>query len=305
MNPSATGRFSGASDQELRRFAQSVFMGRSLLDELRVEIERRAEPSMLDVLAHIRARLASDGDASRIVEMPKRVDTQYPRSVGSARPLAPTKLSESEQGHTVDGKGHHRRALLRSEVPAAAISHLVAQSNCISIQHVIAAAVMFGLVAAISTGQFWWAIGCLGATMVYWSELVELFEAMKQQRWPGEIRRINHERRLALEVAKQERLRCDSLERLRLEQLRHREAAESKEEWKREYGEYLASAKWKRVRARAMKRDDGICQDCGGKARHVHHLRYTKAHGRGDFSRQPLKNLVSLCATCHRARHAR
>jgi hypothetical protein len=37
----------------------------------------------------------------------------------------------------------------------------------------------------------------------------------------------------------------------------------------------------------------------------VHHLRYTRAHSLGDFSRQPRKNLESLCARCHMHAHGR
>ena len=90
-------------------------------------------------------------------------------------------------------------------------------------------------------------------------------------------------------------------------------AAQSNEEsrvpqrsgWWGKYANYLRSGDWKRTRGRVLRRDSGRCVYCGSRATQVHHVKYTSAHRRGDFGRQLLKNMVSICAPCHEKQHGR
>lgn len=76
------------------------------------------------------------------------------------------------------------------------------------------------------------------------------------------------------------------------------------ETWWDAYPRYRRSRHWQQVRARVVKRDEGRCQECGASGNEVHHVRYTAAHRKRNFKNQPLENLVLLCGTCHRTRHA-
>ena len=65
------------------------------------------------------------------------------------------------------------------------------------------------------------------------------------------------------------------------------------------YNEYLKSDEWKRKRYVVLKRDDWTCQYCGKKATQVHHLKYAKYQ----IGKEPIKWLVSVCASCHKDQH--
>lgn len=65
------------------------------------------------------------------------------------------------------------------------------------------------------------------------------------------------------------------------------------------HARYLASEEWKRKAALRMDIDNGICQHCGDKAVHVHHLTYAR------WGAEPLHDLVSLCRACHEAARGR
>lgn len=65
------------------------------------------------------------------------------------------------------------------------------------------------------------------------------------------------------------------------------------------YREYLKSDAWKRKRYFVLKRDNWTCQSCGAKATQVHHKKYAKYK----IGKEPIKWLVSLCASCHHKIH--
>lgn len=61
-----------------------------------------------------------------------------------------------------------------------------------------------------------------------------------------------------------------------------------------EHREYLQTPQWKALRARALDRDNHICQRCKKKrACQVHHLTYER------WKNENLEDLQSLCAGCH------
>lgn len=70
----------------------------------------------------------------------------------------------------------------------------------------------------------------------------------------------------------------------------------SKEFWAW-YNAYLASAKWRDLRAKVMQRDRGVCQGCGATATQVHHLTYDNV---GD---EFLFELIAICDPCHNRLH--
>lgn len=77
---------------------------------------------------------------------------------------------------------------------------------------------------------------------------------------------------------------------------KERRFAEGQQERQADYADYLQSPHWKALRARVLRRDDGICQGClVNRATEVHHLTYER---RG---REMAFDLVSLCRTCHEA----
>lgn len=61
------------------------------------------------------------------------------------------------------------------------------------------------------------------------------------------------------------------------------------------HSEYLATALWKKIRGRVLRRDDRKCARCGGKAGEVHHRSYAREvlEGKADHL------LASLCRGCH------
>jgi 5-methylcytosine-specific restriction endonuclease McrA len=67
----------------------------------------------------------------------------------------------------------------------------------------------------------------------------------------------------------------------------------------RKYREYLKSDAWKRMRYVVLRRDNWTCQYCGNKATQVDHLRYAKYK----IGKEPIKWLISLCASCHKKQH--
>jgi 5-methylcytosine-specific restriction endonuclease McrA len=63
------------------------------------------------------------------------------------------------------------------------------------------------------------------------------------------------------------------------------------------YKVYLESGKWKAKRLKVLKRDNFICQACGGKAWQVHHKTYKRIFN------EHLSDLVSVCGDCHKDIH--
>ncbi len=61
------------------------------------------------------------------------------------------------------------------------------------------------------------------------------------------------------------------------------------------YQAYLASDKWKRIRAAVMLRDKGRCRSCGRPASQVHHGDYSRATIKGS----DLRMLFAICGRCH------
>ena len=51
---------------------------------------------------------------------------------------------------------------------------------------------------------------------------------------------------------------------------------------------------WQELRLERLEYDEYECQDCGGKAKQVHHLRYPA---------KKIKECISLCENCHLKRH--
>jgi 5-methylcytosine-specific restriction endonuclease McrA len=80
-----------------------------------------------------------------------------------------------------------------------------------------------------------------------------------------------------------------------------RAAFENKREARRRYYRdvYLKSDAWQRKRFVVLRRDRWKCVYCGEKATQVHHLRYA----RYNIGREPIDWLVSVCKTCHEAKH--
>ena len=64
------------------------------------------------------------------------------------------------------------------------------------------------------------------------------------------------------------------------------------------YLEYLKSSDWKERRKELMEEAEGICDECGGKAKHIHHLRYDNL---GDEILE--EDVVALCEECHKEIH--
>ncbi len=62
---------------------------------------------------------------------------------------------------------------------------------------------------------------------------------------------------------------------------------------------YLKSDAWKRKRFVVLQRDDWKCGYCGARATQVHHKRYA----RKNIGKEPIKWLVSVCASCHESLH--
>jgi len=62
---------------------------------------------------------------------------------------------------------------------------------------------------------------------------------------------------------------------------------------------YLKSDAWQRKRYVVLKRDNWRCVYCGAPATEVHHKRYAKYN----IGKEPINWLVSVCRSCHDARH--
>jgi 5-methylcytosine-specific restriction endonuclease McrA len=75
-----------------------------------------------------------------------------------------------------------------------------------------------------------------------------------------------------------------------------------------EYRQYLKSPRWHVLRWLCKVRDLGACQDCRKHGRirryglQAHHVQYTNKGG--SFWRE-LGDLVTLCDSCHAARHGK
>jgi len=77
---------------------------------------------------------------------------------------------------------------------------------------------------------------------------------------------------------------------------------------KKSYGDWYRARKkafnpiagWSKIRSRIIERDGYVCRICGVDAvegsLNVHHIDYNRSHN------EP-KNLVTLCATCHKDIH--
>ena len=72
-------------------------------------------------------------------------------------------------------------------------------------------------------------------------------------------------------------------------------------EWQARHRAYLLTKHWKKLRAAAVKRDNGKCVECGEtETLQVHHKIYRKR-----FEDGKLKDVVTLCNICHRIAHGR
>lgn len=93
-----------------------------------------------------------------------------------------------------------------------------------------------------------------------------------------------------------EKLNEEYYEKLR--QIRIKEYNEKREQRKneffREYSEYLNSNKWRLKREKVLERDKYLCQAClTRKATQVHHISYEFIYN------EPLFDLISVCTECH------
>ena len=68
-----------------------------------------------------------------------------------------------------------------------------------------------------------------------------------------------------------------------------------------EYAKALQHPKWQRKRLKVFNRDKWMCRQCKDKETtlHIHHLKYTKRYPWNE----PMKNLRTLCANCHKKIH--
>lgn len=72
---------------------------------------------------------------------------------------------------------------------------------------------------------------------------------------------------------------------------------------------FYKTSQWRKTRAAAYKRDGGLCQDCLKKGlitpgREVHHIiELTEDNITNPSISLGLDNLVTLCKSCHEARH--
>ena len=65
-----------------------------------------------------------------------------------------------------------------------------------------------------------------------------------------------------------------------------------------EYRSYLMSEDWKERRLELLEEADNICEECGGIATNLHHLRYD------NLGEEELDvDVVALCTSCHKERH--
>ena len=66
------------------------------------------------------------------------------------------------------------------------------------------------------------------------------------------------------------------------------------------YRRYLQSQKWRRLRARRIFKDRGLCAECGSREKlEVHHLTYRR------LGMERLDDLITLCQRHHRMYHQR
>lgn len=73
------------------------------------------------------------------------------------------------------------------------------------------------------------------------------------------------------------------------------------EQRKQEYHEYLQTDTWRRLRKKALERDNWTCQGClDNRATEVHHKQYPHILGN-----EPLFDLVSVCRECHEKVHGK
>ena len=68
------------------------------------------------------------------------------------------------------------------------------------------------------------------------------------------------------------------------------------------YREYINSEAWQKLRQRRLKIDNFLCQEatCEEPAQEVHHIKYPE---NGDFTKDTINNLVSLCVPHHKGCH--
>lgn len=76
---------------------------------------------------------------------------------------------------------------------------------------------------------------------------------------------------------------------------------------KKEYDSnpFYITTRWKRKRAAILRRDKYLCQDCKRygrttEAKEVHHIKHLEDHPELAYDDD---NLISLCKSCHNARH--
>jgi hypothetical protein len=76
---------------------------------------------------------------------------------------------------------------------------------------------------------------------------------------------------------------------------------QTKSERRRDYyrNDYLKSEAWKRKHYVVLKRDNWKCVYCGARATQVHHKRYAPKN----IGKEPIEWLVSICKSCHDAKH--
>lgn len=80
--------------------------------------------------------------------------------------------------------------------------------------------------------------------------------------------------------------------------LKHCRRQVKRKRYQARHRQYLTSPEWKALRDARIEIDGGRCADCGHPAECVHHLHY-RTWRREDIH----SDLVSLCNSCHYARH--
>lgn len=162
-----------------------------------------------------------------------------------------------------------------------------------------------GITVLLAYGRMGWVLVLWFVLLGFTEEIVDWARAIVRFKSPIEVRsERRHAEQKKRDDAAAERQAAFEATRAAREAQAQEYATEGRS-WRGRYRQYLNSPDWKRVRNRVMRRDGWTCQRCGSRAQEVHHVKYTKAHGRGDFRKQPLKNMVALCRACHQKAHGR
>jgi 5-methylcytosine-specific restriction endonuclease McrA len=275
---------------ELREMAAGLFP--------RSEQERKQILALCDELE----RRGTNEAEALWTELWERLNSKQLRSVGHAPAAAlaqhpPTAPSNS----TLPPIAPAAPTVLPSNPPAPAVKDH--DLHWLQIMYFGVLAGCIGITVLFAYDRLGWVIVLWFVLLGFTEEIFDWARAIVRLKSPLEVR---SERRLAEQkkrddAAAERQAAFEATRAAREAQIQ--EYATERNSWRGQYRQYLNSPSWKRVRNRVMKRDGWTCQRCGSRAQEVHHVKYTKAHGRGDFSKQPMNNMIALCKACHQKAH--